>query len=66
MARLPKGSKERRSSRIMQLIRGSYGIRESEIANELGVDRRTANNYLRQLQRDGKAYRDGWEWHPDS
>ena len=47
------------------MLFGGFGIREKEISEELGVDRRTINNYLRELQDEGKASHDGWVWYGD-
>ena len=63
MARLRAGERENRQSFILRLLnRSRYGIKESEIAIEMGVNCRTANNYLRKLKKDGKAEKDGWLW----
>ena len=63
MARLPQGEKERRARRVLRLLWGyPFGLRESEIAQELGWERRTVNNYLRELARQGKVEKEGRLW----
>ena len=65
MGRLPKGQREKRKWTIWQMLFGGFGMREKEISEELGVDRRTINNYLRELEDEGKASHDGWVWYGD-
>jgi len=63
MARLQKGERDDKESALRRLLkRLRFGVRESEIAEELGWHRRTVNNYLRQLKKDEKADRDGRSW----
>ena len=63
MALLQKGEREDRESMLYRLLRRlRFGVRESEIAQELGWDRRTANNYLRKLKKEAKAEREGRSW----
>lgn len=63
MARLRAGEQEERESFVGRLLqRNHFGIKESEIAEELGVNRRTANNYLRKLEAEDKAEKSGWLW----
>ncbi len=63
MARLRAGEQENRQNFILRLLKGSrWGIKESEVAQEMGVNRRTANNYLRKLEKDDKAEKDGRLW----
>jgi len=63
MARLEQGKRQENQNTLYCLLkRLRWGVRESEIAQELGWDRRTVNNYLRQLQQINKAYRDGRSW----
>jgi hypothetical protein len=47
------------------LRRCGLGLYEQEVAEELGWERRTANNYLRELDKQEKAHRDGRLWFPD-
>ncbi len=63
MARLQKGEREDKKSALYRLLRRlRFGVRESEIAEELGWHRRTANNYLRKLKQEEKAEREGRSW----
>ena len=65
MARLPKGAKQRRARSVQYLLRRCrLGLTEQEIAQELGLHRRTVNNYLRQLNEEDAAYREGTLWFP--
>jgi DNA-binding IclR family transcriptional regulator len=66
MARLPKGERRRKVRMVRTvLVRHPYGLRESEMARELGWQRRTVNNYLRTLQNRGLAYKEGRDWFVD-
>ena len=63
MARLQKGERADRENMLYRLLRRlRFGVRESEVAQELGWQRRTANNYLRKLKEEDKAERDGRSW----
>ncbi len=63
MARLQKGERETRERRLYWLLRRlRFGVREAEIAEELGWQRRTVNNYLRKLAKENRAERDGRSW----
>ena len=63
MARLQKGESKDKENMLYRLLRRlRWGVRESEIAEELGWQRRTANNYLRKLKKDEKAEREGRSW----
>jgi DNA-binding IclR family transcriptional regulator len=64
MAKLFAGEKDDNSRRVLQLLRKCFnGLREIEIAQELGWDRRTANNYLRELKKQGRVHKEGRDWH---
>ena len=66
MGRLRSGEKSRKEGRVRSLLgRHGFGLRESEIADELGWQRRTVNNYLRDLKQRGCAYKDGRCWFAD-
>ena len=66
MARLRDGEREHKTRRVQAALdRHPLGIRESEIAGELGWNRRTLNAYLRALEERGLAYKEGWEWYAD-
>ncbi len=63
MARLRDGEKSRKKNQVHgTLWQKWFGIRESELADELGWGRRTLNNYLRELQEQGRAYKEGRSW----
>ena len=63
MARLPKGEREDKENMLYRLLRRlRFGVRESEISEELGWQRRTVNNYLRKLKNKDKADREGRSW----
>ena len=63
MARLQKGERKDKESMLYRLLRRlRWGVRESEIAEELGWQRRTVNNYLRQLKKEEKARQEGRSW----
>ncbi len=63
MARLQQGERQEKENKLYRLLkRLRFGIRESEISEELGWQRRTVNNYLRQLRKDEKAEREGHSW----
>nr|WP_290665159.1 CRISPR-associated helicase Cas3' [Ardenticatena sp.] len=40
------------------------GLTEREIADHLNISRRTVNNYLRELEMEGRVYKDGRFWLP--
>lgn len=64
MARLRDGEREGNTDKIYWLLRRHYtGLREGEIADLTGIDRRRTNNYLRDLQSQDKIYREGRLWH---
>ena len=63
MARLRRGEKDEKEQRLRRLLRQyGFGLREAEIARELGWHRRTVNNYLRALERRDVVYKDGRCW----
>lgn len=65
MARLPKGEKEERKGLLASIVRYcGLGLTETEIAEETGLDRRTVNNYLRELDQEGEAHKKGRKWFP--
>lgn len=56
-----------RMERIFLLLKKhSQGLRESEIADALRIHRRSVNNYLADLEREGRIYKDGVLWLPHS
>jgi predicted transcriptional regulator len=67
MARLRDGEKSQKENQVSSTLQNHlFGLRESELAQELGWERRTVNNYLRDLEEQGKAYKEGRSWHWDS
>lgn len=66
MARLRQGEKSMRERQVQYLLRQyEFGLRESEIAQELDWHRRTLNNYLRELEQRELAYKEGQCWFAD-
>ena len=66
MARLGRGERDWHEMRIQRLLRRHhFGLREIEIAQELGWDRRRLNNYLRRLMSRGCIYKEGRCWFSD-
>jgi len=67
MARLRDGEKSDKETQVSdELQKHTFGLRESELAQELGWERRTVNNYLHELEEQGKAYKEGRSWYWDS
>ena len=65
MPRIDDEDKRNRSERIYLLLtRNARGLTEGEIAEEVRIDRRTVNNYLRELEQHGRAFKDGIYWYP--
>lgn len=63
MARLFAGEKECKTDDLIRLLRAhGNGLREQEIAESLRWDRRSVNNYLRDLQTQELAYKEGRLW----
>ena len=63
MARLEKGVREEHEQVVLRLLkRLRWGVKESEIAQELGWQRRTVNNYLQVLGKRKQAHREGRSW----
>ena len=64
MARLFLGEKTGKSNQVLRLLRRCFnGLREGEIAQELGWNRRATNNYLRELQNQRRIHKEGRDWH---
>ncbi len=56
-------SKEpQKESSYLILLRSPLGLTEAELEQETGIRRRTLNNYLRELEAEGKIYKDGRVW----
>ena len=65
MARIDDSTKKDRLDRIYLILsRNRRGLTEAEIAEEVNLERRTANNYLRELEEQGRAFKDGIYWIP--
>jgi predicted DNA-binding transcriptional regulator YafY len=65
MPRITEDSKRDRIDRTRTLIeRHPDGLTEREIAEALNFERRTAHNYLRELELQGKIYKDDQLWCP--
>ena len=65
MPKIDETTRLQRLERIsLLLMRNARGLTEGEIADEVNIDRRTVNNYLRELDFQGKAYKDGIYWFP--
>lgn len=65
MPRIDDEDKRQRLERIhLILTRNARGLTEAEIADEISLERRTVNNYLRELEFQGKALKDGLYWYP--
>ena len=63
MARLHSGEQQTNEHRILRLLKRCFlGLRETEIADELGWERRRVNNYLRALAEQGRIYKEGRIW----
>lgn len=66
MARLSKGERSKKVRLVRTILyQHPYGLRESEMASELGWQRRTVNNYLRALKNRGLVYKEGRDWFTD-
>jgi CRISPR-associated endonuclease/helicase Cas3 len=65
MPRIDDEDRRNRLERIhLLLARNARGLTEGEIADEVRLERRTVNNYLRELEFQGKAFKDGLYWFP--
>ena len=65
MGRVDDLTKRQRIEAVWALVRRNRnGILEREIAEMLNLPRRTVNNYLRELEREGRVYKDGRYWLP--
>ncbi|MCB0195947.1 MAG: CRISPR-associated helicase Cas3' [Anaerolineae bacterium] len=62
MARISDELKERRKERIWLIVRQHNGIRQKEISELSGFENRTVNNYLTELEFEGKVYKEGVLW----
>lgn len=65
MPKIDEATKQQRLDRIHLLLRRhTLGITQAEIADETKIEPRTVNNYLRELEDHGKAFKDGIYWFP--
>lgn len=62
MAKSSEATKRERKEQVLLIVRQSNGIRESEIAESMQLGRRTVNNYLLELEREGKLWKEGVLW----
>ena len=63
MPKVDQDTKQKRIELVFRLIeRNPNGLTEQEIADVLNMERRTVNNYLRELEIEGKLYKDGLLW----
>ena len=66
MARLFAGEKDCKADDVLQLLQAhDFGLRESEVAEILRWDRRTVNNYLRELEAQEQIHKEGRLWIAD-
>ena len=65
MPRISGEDKQRGKEQVFMCIKRHHGLRESEIEEILHIHRRTVNNYLSELEREGKVYKDGLNWLAD-
>jgi DNA-binding NarL/FixJ family response regulator len=66
MARLFWGEKDCKRDDLLRLLeRFEQGLKESEVAEILGWERRTVNNYLRELEMELRVYKEGRLWFAD-
>lgn len=57
--------KRAKIDRVYRLLRQNPGgLKKAEIADSLHLERRTVQNYLTELESEGKVYREGWYWYP--
>ena len=63
MARITNDDKQDVASKILLVIaEHKDGIRESELSDLIGIERRTIHNYLKRLQTAGRVRKDGYNW----
>lgn len=65
MPRIPNDDKRARLDRVYILLkRHEDGLTTQEISGHLNLERRTVDNYLIELEAEGKVYKDGKYWLP--
>lgn len=62
MARVSDSTTSERKDRLLRLLRQEVQLTEVEIASHLNLERRTINNYLRELEYDAQVEKDGLYW----
>ncbi|MBN1427111.1 MAG: WYL domain-containing protein [Anaerolineae bacterium] len=63
MPRIAEETKLEREDRVISALRRHpNGISEDELSDLLSIERRTLNNYLRGLERKGRAYKEDTLW----
>jgi len=63
MPKTDQDTKQKRIELVYRLLeRHPNGLTEQEIADALNMDRRSVNNYLRELEIQGKLYKEGRLW----
>ncbi|MCB0209744.1 MAG: CRISPR-associated helicase Cas3' [Anaerolineae bacterium] len=62
MPRIKDKAKALRKERIWLLVREHNGIRQKELSELSGFGNRTVNNYLNELEFEGKVYKEGVFW----
>jgi len=66
MPRVDEETRRERLNRILRLLlRHPLGLREAEIAQRMGLPRRTVNDYLWSGELTGKVYKEGVLWFAD-
>ncbi len=65
MPKITAEEKQRNKEQVLMLVKRHYGIRTSEIAELTHIQRRTVDNYLAELEGEGKVYKDGVLWFAD-
>jgi CRISPR-associated endonuclease/helicase Cas3 len=63
MPRIDEETKERRKELVWLEVRQHNGIRQIDIAEKLNIENRTVNNYLHELEEEGKVIKEGVLWH---
>lgn len=62
MARIDEQTKRQRKDRVQLIVASANGLRESEVAAQAGLEPRTVNNYLHELEYEGHVFKDGLLW----
>lgn len=63
MPKVDQATYEGRKERVfLTLRRQPFGLSESELEQITEIQRRTLNNYLRELETEGKVYKEGVVW----